>query len=81
MANNYFKISMHAIGVGGGLAFMILLGIISTVPIGLPISIATIITGAVLTARFIVSDHQPGDIYSGLFIGALCQTVAFWVVM
>lgn len=81
MANNYFKISMHAIGVGGGLAFMVLLGAISNVAIGLPISIATIITGAVLTSRFIVSDHRSSDIYSGLFIGALCQVVACYVVM
>jgi hypothetical protein len=81
MANNYFKISMHAIGVGGGLAFMILLGVSSNVGIGLPISIATIIAGLVCTARFIVSDHRPSDVYSGLFIGALAQLVAWYVVM
>jgi hypothetical protein len=81
MANNYFKISMHALGIGGGVAFMVLLGISGTAQIGLPISIATLIGGLVCTARFIISDHFPGDIYSGLFLGALCQVVAWWVVM
>ena len=81
IANNYFKISMHAMGVGGGLAFMVLLGLSGTAAIGLPISIAAIITGCVCTARFIISDHYPGDVYMGLFLGALCQTVAWWVVM
>lgn len=81
IVNNYFKISMHALGVGGGIAFMILLGFSDTAPMGLPISVATIITGLVCTSRFIVSDHQPGDVYSGLFLGALCQLAAWWIVM
>jgi hypothetical protein len=81
MANNYFKISMHALGVGGGVAFMILLGISGAASIGLPISIATIIAGVVCTARFIVSDHFPGDVYSGLFLGIFCQVVAYLIVM
>ncbi len=81
MANNYFKISMHALGVGGGVMFMILLGISGTASIGLPISVATIIAGIVCTARFLISDHYPGDVYSGLFLGALCQLVAWYIVM
>ena len=45
MANNYFKISMHAIGVGGAAAFMVLLGVASGESMGVPIAVATLITG------------------------------------
>jgi len=79
--NSYFKISMHAIGVGGALAFMILLGLSGTEAIGVPLSIATIIAGVVCTARFIVSDHYPSDVYYGLALGIASQCVAFWIVM
>jgi hypothetical protein len=81
MANNYFKISMHAIGVSGGATFMILLGIVSGEAIGIPIAIATVIAGLVCTARFIVSDHYPNEVYWGLILGALAQLVAYYVVM
>jgi hypothetical protein len=81
MANNYFKISMHAIGVGGAATFMILLGVVSGETISIPIVIATIISGVVCTSRLIVSDHHPYEIYWGLIIGALCQSVACLFVM
>jgi len=81
MANNYFKISMHALAAGGAAAFMILLGIVSGQPMGIPIAIATIITGIVCTSRLIVSDHHPMEIYWGLIIGALSQLVACYFIM
>jgi hypothetical protein len=81
MANNYFKISMHAIGVGGAATFMILLGVVSAEAITVPIAIATIVAGVVCTSRLIVSDHHPYEIYWGLIIGALCQTIACYFVM
>lgn len=81
MANNYFKISMHAIGVGGAATFMILLGVISAEPITIPIATATLIAGIVCTSRLLVSDHHPYEIYWGLIIGAICQLVACYFIM
>ena len=81
MANNYFKISMHGLGVGGAVAYFILLGFVTPEPMGAIIAIVTIITGLVCTARFIISDHHPMEIYSGLILGALCQVVGWWVIM
>lgn len=80
MANNYFKISMHALAVGGGATFMILLGIISGEPMGFPIAIAVLVTGIVCTSRLIVSDHHSFDIYWGLLLGACSQLVACFIV-
>ena len=73
MANIYFKISMHAIGMGGlvGICFVIMQQ--NTMLMTWPLSAALLIAGLVCTSRFIVSDHTPKDIYSGLLIGFICQ--------
>jgi hypothetical protein len=81
MANNYFKISMHSLAVGGAATFMILLGMYSNEAIGLPIAIATIIAGLVCTARFLVSDHYPFEVYVGFVIGALGQLLGCYFFM
>lgn len=81
MANSYFKISMHALAVGGAVTYLILLGVISGEPMGLPIAAATLLTGIVCTSRLIVSDHHPMEIYWGLILGALSQAVASYFIM
>lgn len=81
MANNYFKISMHSLAVGGAVTYMILLGIISGEPMGVPIAVATLGTGLVCTSRLIVSDHHPYEIYWGLILGILCQLIACYVII
>ncbi len=81
MANNYFKISMHGLGVGGGMAFFILLAWITTEPMGISVSVATIVTGLVCTSRLLISDHHPAEVYWGLIVGAFSQFVAWWIVV
>jgi hypothetical protein len=76
MANIYFKISMHGIAVGALLILFFWMAFNGTVPLGSYLAIAVFITGLVCTARFIVSDHNSFEIYSGLLIGALCQLIA-----
>lgn len=79
LANIYFKISMHALGVGGMLMFVILLSISGEGSPGLYIAAAILITGLTLSARFMVSDHSSFEVYSGLLLGALAQQIAIWV--
>ena len=77
LANIYFKISMHAIGCGGMIGLMIVvLNTNPSSPFTLPLMIAIFITGLVCTSRLIVSDHMPGDIYTGLFVGFVCQFIS-----
>jgi hypothetical protein len=78
--NNFFKISMHAIGVGSALAFVLLTCLFYQTYLGIDIAIATMLAGIVCTARFIVSDHTNVDVYAGVIVGALCQLIAYWVV-
>ena len=77
IANIYFKISMHALGVGAlsGLMLIIIFSGLSYA-IFLPAMLVFIITGLVCTSRMIVSNHTPFDIYSGILFGILSQFIA-----
>lgn len=78
LANIYFKISMHALGVGSlcGLILIIIFSAFSY-SVFLTVMLTFIITGLVCTSRLIVSDHKPFDIYAGLIIGMICQFAAY----
>lgn len=82
IANIYFKISMHALGVGA-LSGLMLLIVFSGVSynVFLPATIAFLITGIVCTSRLIVSDHNPFEIYSGIFFAIICQCIAYAFIM
>jgi hypothetical protein len=77
MLNNFFKISMHATGVGGAIIFAVLTCFYYQTYLGADLSLIFFITGLVCTARFITSDHNNLEVYSGLIVGALCQLIAF----
>jgi hypothetical protein len=73
IANIYYKVSMHAIGMGGMIGlFLVVMQQHSMLMTG-PLFFALLIAGAVCTARMIVSDHTPKEIYAGLIIGLVCQ--------
>ena len=76
MANIYFKISMHALAIGGMTFFIMWVSFSGDGTSGLYPTIALLIAGIVCTSRMIVSDHRPVEIYSGFFIGILCQAIA-----
>jgi len=75
IANIYYKISMHAIGMGGMLGLFLVVMQQNTMLMTGPLTIALLITGIVCTSRMIVSDHQPKEIYAGLVVGLLCQFI------
>ena len=77
--NNNYKISMHGIGVGGLMGLMTVILVDGNLNSGLPYMIALLITGAVMTARKIVSDHQWFDILTGFLLGFCTQLVALWL--
>jgi hypothetical protein len=78
IANIYFKISMHALGVGSFCGLMLII-IFSgfTYAVFLTAMLVFLITGIVCTSRMIVSDHKPVEIYSGLIIAILCQLISY----
>jgi len=80
IANIYLKISMHTTAAGGAVAFFLLQALYGPDPTAYYVSIALLIAGLTGTARLIVSDHRPLEIYLGFFAGGLCQLVALWFV-
>jgi hypothetical protein len=79
IANIYFKISMHAIGMGGWLGIFFVIAKENSMLMTWPIAVALLITGVVCTARLLVSNHTQRDIYVGLIVGFLAQVVAAFV--
>jgi hypothetical protein len=76
IANIYFKISMHAMGMGGMLGLFLIIMNYNTMLMTWPLCIAFFIAGLVCTSRLIVSDHSQKEIYWGLFAGIFCQLAA-----
>jgi hypothetical protein len=76
IANIYFKISMHAIGMGGWLGIFLLIMESNTMLMTWPLCLVLLITGIVCTSRLLISDHRPKEIYAGLVVGLLCQFAA-----
>lgn len=89
--NNFSKISLHAVGLGG--LFLALLNLIltygrsvTTVQLTqnlsfsihnvLTIGIVAIIIGAVLTSRLYLKAHNIQDIYGGFLVGVISQIIA-----
>ena len=52
VCNNFFKISLHGMGMGGALAAVILFSFYYQLPMGLPIAVTTLLTGIVCTSAF-----------------------------
>lgn len=73
LTNIYFKTSMHALGVGGMLYFIIAVSFGGEGSSGQYIAAAILVTGLTCSARFISSDHSNREIYGGLLLGALAQ--------
>ena len=78
LLNNYYKISMHGIGVGGMMGLMVLTVFDGTMYSGMPLLVSALLSGLVLSSRKIVSDHQWFDLITGFLLGLICQLVALW---
>lgn len=79
--NNFFKISMHAMGVGGMLAAIVLCCNMYHTYLGADIAIAVLVSGLVLTSRLALAEHDNKEIYTGFVVGALTQGIAYWAMV
>ncbi len=80
MLNNFFKISMHGLAVGGLLCFAIYNAFINS---NLPnwfLFAAILLTGIVASSRLVLKAHKPMDVYIGILAGVVCQIAAGWWV-
>lgn len=75
--NNYIKISLHGMAMGGALTAIILFSYYYHSPMFPIIMAAVLFTGLVCSARLTVSNHTPTEIIVGLTVGILCQIAAY----
>ncbi len=81
LANNSYKISMHAMGAGGFVAALIFTSFHYQNTDGIAISIALLLAGFISTARLILNEHSFKEVYTGLAAGAICQLLSYYFVM
>lgn len=89
--NNFRKVSMHAIGIGGFMVLIIILyRFYSTDQFVLPIAFlrnpeiqtstllytAILVSGLVCSARLIEKHHTSGEVYVGFGTGVICMIIA-----
>jgi hypothetical protein len=76
LANIAFKVSFHALAMGGMFCFMLLL-LFNTEGAGPQyFALSSIVAGAVCSSRMILSAHRPFDVYVGFLIGIVSQLAA-----
>jgi len=80
IANIYIKISMHTMAVGVLGAFFAILAFLETINYTFYLACALLIAGLVGTARLLVSNHEPREIYAGYLVGILSQIIAYFIV-
>jgi hypothetical protein len=76
-----FKTSMHLLGMGSVLMFMIGLSIHFEVNITLAISIFTLCTGLVATSRLYLQAHSKAELLIGFLVGVCSQLIIlkYWL--
>jgi hypothetical protein len=76
LANIAFKVSLHALAMGGMLCFLFVLTFNTEGSSAQYFAAAALVAGIICSSRLVVSAHRPFDVYAGLFIGAASQLLA-----
>ena len=79
VVNSFFKISMHAMGIGGALGFIIIASFYYQTYLGTDIAIVLLFAGLVCTGRLLLSHHNSFQVYAGIIVGIVCQLIGYWV--
>jgi hypothetical protein len=79
LANISFKISLHALAMGGMLFFVGLLSFGVEGGSAWYLAAALLVAGVVCSSRLALGTHRPFEVYAGLVLGVLSQVVALVV--
>lgn len=78
MASIFFKVSMHTTAAGGAIGIMTVLLFLSPFNMLAALFTTILIGGLVGTARLILREHTPFELWVGYFIGLIVQLGAWW---
>lgn len=73
----YFKISLHAIGMGNFIALIIAASFFSLYGLAGALAVGIIVAGLVGTSRLVLNAHEPREVFMGYLVGFVAQFVAF----
>ena len=80
LLNNYFKISMHGLGLGGANALLVCMLFAGNMQDGFVLAVTFLLTGLAATARIKSGNHHPFEVYAGFIAGFLIQVFAWWFI-
>ncbi|MBC6491219.1 hypothetical protein ACFSQD_14335 [Flavihumibacter stibioxidans] len=79
-ANNFIKISLHAIAMGVLVSFFVYMAWTSLIPMIVPLAVSILIAGLVGTARLMTGAHSNSELVWGFATGVVSMFIAVWVV-
>jgi len=77
MCTIFYKVSLHAVAMGGLVSFSILFGRVDPFTSGLYVAIPVLIAGLVCSSRLILGAHNRFEMVSGFIVGVLAQSIAW----
>jgi hypothetical protein len=77
MCTIFYKISLHAVAMGGLIAFFILFGSQDPFVSGLYLTLPVLIAGIVCSSRLVLGAHSRFELVTGFFVGILAQSIAW----
>ncbi|MFY0253125.1 phosphatase PAP2 family protein [Chitinophaga sp. 30R24] len=81
VSNVFIKTSMHTVGWGGVIGFLLSLMWGMHMNVSIPLVITFFVAALVATARMVLGAHTPREIYAGFLIGILCQLISCWILV
>ena len=77
MCTIFYKVSLHAVAMGGLISFFILFGREDPYASGLYLVLSILICGLVCSSRLILGAHNRFELITGFFVGIIAQAVAW----
>ncbi len=77
----FFKVSMHATAAGGMVGILTVLLFTSQVNMLAPLLVSLVLAGIIGSARLILGEHRPPEIWVGYVLGFVVQMAAWAYVM
>ena len=77
MCTIFYKVSLHAVAMGGLVCFFIIFGQQDPFVSGLYLTLPIFIAGIACSSRLILGAHNRFEMVSGFFVGVLMQSIAW----
>lgn len=78
LTNQKYKISIHMIGMGTLVGFVVLMGLMTGQNQLISIALLFFVSGLTGQARLRLNAHHPREVYLGFWLGLLTQCLSFW---